>query len=376
MKPRKFNHTRFSIAVGVVLSALLAGQTLAAQWAQPVAMTSSGEAFAGGLVALPKTSVVVAAYADVEKVLVRRSTDSGATWASATELSGNGGEPAVSGRGIKVDVVWRQDATSAQVIRYARSADGGASFPTSVALSSSLGSGWFPKVARGPDHRVAVTWFDNSDYLNPTIRVRVSRDGGVSFGRETILASGLVSDNGPAVAVGKGVIFVAYTDGGVLRVRRTTDSGTSWSSARVIARGVSGEPSITAAGATAYVAYTASPNGARYVRTTDRGATWSSPGYVSPRAGKPAFRPEISLRHGVVRVVFTRFVDLATRERAIYYRESTDGLDWTKAQRVSVSATPNAWPLGVGFAGKIVVLYAGGSDDTETFDVFGAAGTP
>lgn len=373
MKPRKFSHTRFSIALGVALSALLAGQSLAAQWAQPVAMTSSGEAFAGGIVGLP-SSVVVAVFADVEKVLVRRSSDSGATWGSATELSSNGGEPAISGRGVKVDVVWRQDATSAQVIRYARSADGGASFAASVALSSSLGSGWFPKVARGPDHRVAVTWFDNSDYLNPTIRVRVSRDGGVSFGRETILASG-VSDNGPAVAVGTGVIFVAWTDGGVLRVRRTTDSGATWSPARVIAREV-GEPSITARGATAYLAFTSSPNGARFARTTDHGSSWSSPGYVSPRNGKPAFRPEISLHHGVVRVVFTRFVDLATRERAIYYRESTDGTRWTKAERVSVSATPSVSPLGVAFAGNVAVLYAGGSDDLEAFDVYANAGTP
>ena len=139
------------LAAGAVPMALiLAGASLAASWSSPVPLTSSGEAFGADIVALRPSSLVVA-YPDATDIVIRRSTNSGATWSSPNILATYGAEPSISGRGTAIDVVWREDAGSGTVIKYARSNDGGSSFAPSVAVSSATGSAASISVDRGPD---------------------------------------------------------------------------------------------------------------------------------------------------------------------------------------------------------------------------------
>lgn len=367
MRPHVLRHVSRSATAAVLLSMLIAGQSAAATWAAPIQLTASGEAFvAGGLVGLPASSVVVAAYHNKTNVVVRRSLDSGATWLAPVRLSRSGGEPAIAGRGQSVDVVWRQNTTSAQVIRYARSTDGGATFSSPLSLSSGTGSAWWPSVARGRDGLVAVAWYDNSDIYDAKIRVRVSTNGGTSFGPPTTIVR--APDANVTVAAGRGVVYALYsTWNGPLRVKRSFDGGHSWSSAKTVSE--QGFGSITAAGSTAYVAYN-SGGKLVYRRTTNKGDTWSSEANLSAKGG---FGAKLSLKGGVVRAIFLRYVDEEHEQRAIFYRQSKDGVNWTKAQRVPAPLTPEVYPIDVAYAGRVTVLYAAGSAEEDSYDIFASS---
>jgi hypothetical protein len=377
------SRTSFAIAGAVLLSLLMAGQSLAASWGA-VPLTSSGTAMAEGLVTLG-TSTAVAVYSDIDAVFVRRSTDSGATWKAPLRLAATGWDAAIAGRGTKVDVVWIKVTSSAKVVRYARSSDSGKTFRPSVRLSPKAAIASFPSVARGPDGRVAVAWYDES---SSKVRVRVSTNGGASFASGKTMAT-VPEVSSPAVTIGKGVIYVAYndrsrpTDRGLV-VRRSTNSGSTWSSARLVAADSNGDPlsrvSITAEGGQAYIAYRAGmgPEGTfvRYSRTTDKGKNWTSPANLSSPAAFTSGSPRISLRSGVVRVVFERNLDENGSTGAVFYRQSANGTSWTAAEMVSVpTITPWAWPAGVGFAGKIIVLYTGWSPNEPWWDNDVWAGT-
>jgi hypothetical protein len=366
------SRTSLSLAGAVLLSLVLAGQSLAATWTT-VPLTSSGNTWAEGLVTLG-SSTAVAVYSDTGAIFVRRSTNSGATWKAPLRLAASGGDPAIAARGTNVDVVWMKSTSiTTSVIRYARSTNSGDTFRASVRLSPKTAFAYYLSVARGPNGRVAVAWLEGAG-SGTRLRIRVSTDGGASFAKAKTLATSSEPSR-LAVAVGKGVIYAAYTDATGLRVRRSTDSGSTWSSARLIDSvdaGHFGNPSITAVGGAAYVAYTALAGPdvwVRYSRTTDKGATWTSPVNLSPRNGPRSLQPSISLQGGVVRVVFGRDLDPDGFTGAAFYRQSSNGTSWTAAEMVSVpTITPKAWPTGVGYAGKVIVLYTGFSPDGNLWD--------
>jgi len=373
MKSRFAARASLSMAGAVLLSLLLAGQVLAATWGTPVTLNSPGAdyPYPGGLVTLGSSTAVVVygeGY-DPTTAYARRSTDSGSTWSSPLTLSSDvDWGPKIAGRGSKVDVVWTQDGR----LRYARSTDGGASFGPSVALSPAAGTTIDPYVARGPGGQVAVVW---QDWVSGIVSLRVSADGGASFGpTRTLTTDPDVEPDG--VAIGKGVIYVAYSVGyEKLRVKRSTDSGASWSTPqRITDKSQGSGVSITAAGRKAYIAYTLPSSGddwfkVSYRQTTDKGASWSPQRQLSP-ASWTASNPHLALQGGVLRAAFERCTpewDICVANR-VFYQQSSNGIDWTTPERVSPRGE-ETMPAGVGFAGKILVLYGWGSVDIR-------AGTP
>jgi hypothetical protein len=164
--------TGASILTATFLSLVLATQAVAATWSQPTALTKSGKAHAGGVVTLG-TSQVIAAYLNNGRVVVRRSTDSGATWLARQRLAKNARAPAIAGRGTNVDVVW---VNKNGRVRYARSTNSGASFRPTVALSPEFIKVRSPKVARGPNGLVVVAWTQQF----AEVHARISTNGGAS----------------------------------------------------------------------------------------------------------------------------------------------------------------------------------------------------
>ena len=367
---------------GVGLALILAGQSLATSWASPVFLNSSDGSFAGGIVATGATSA--AAVYDDGDIIVKRTSNSGGTWVSPVTLSTNGSNPQIAGRGTNVDVVWVQG----QRLRYARSNNAGASFSSPVTLSPSsdviedaLG------VTRGPDSLVAVVWEDRTNpdpFGTPDnrLRIRVSTNGGTSFGAAKTLASGEVF--WPAVAIGQGVIYFAWSadqassSAGALRIRRSLDEGASWSAPVTLATNLFDFPILTADGSHIYMSYSAqrsnpSKHWARYVRSINKGASWSSPINLSAKDGPPSWEADVELRDGVVRAAFTRCTN-SCDEWHVFYRQSSNGTTWTPAEKVSTIGVYNL-PVGVTFAGKILVAYdytpSGGGDYSVV-----RAGTP
>lgn len=389
MKSSLTHRSGMSVATAMLLSLVLAGQAMAATWSSPTTFWSSGGdtwAWPWGLVTLD-SSTALAVYQethptnDASRVFVRRSTDGGVSWAPRVRVSRAGSTywsavPSIATQGQDVDVAWTELNTSTRKsqIRYTRSTDGGASFGDSVALSP-LGQASAAKVARGPNGRVAVIWYNEA---NNRILIRVSTDGGTSFAaRQVLLAS--VSVRNHAVAVGDGVIYFAYAtwnDG--IWLRRSLDDGASWSTATKLTAGKTGRRglSLIAEGAEAYLGFarkTAAGWTPSYKRSADKGASWS--GRVNlARPSANAWPPLMSLHGGVARTAFAR-CQKPDCDLRVFYRQSSDGLSWTPRERVSPDGS--ASPFGVGYTGgRIVIGYDLYEPVTDTYRIEVRTGTP
>jgi hypothetical protein len=376
----------WSVVTAGLLSIVLAGQAVAATWSGAMPLTNSGAASSrtGGLVTLGKATAV-AAYANNGRIVVRRSTNSGASWSSPLRLSTNGRLPAIAGRGTSVDVVWVQN----NLVRYARSTNTGQSFSASVALSPSGRLVDEPSVGRGANGLVIVAWMEVTKAPccdGPwNLIARVSTNGGSSFGPATQVGVGYE----PEVAAANGVAYVAYE--GImgsdvnLVVRRTIDGGASWSAERNL--GCSRclpdttinirerQLRVTAAGKIAFITYTVSrelgdpndptfENWVGYRRTANKGQTWSAPRQITTPSASGGSYPVLSLNAGIARVAYMRFND------GIYYRQSSDGLNWSAEEKVT--GPLEEYPVGIGFANKIVLMYT----REEPSNVFIRLGTP
>lgn len=363
---RRRHRVRLRLAVlgGAGLAVVLAGQSLAMSWAAPVPLSASSGTFGGGIVRTGATSA--AAVYDDGDIMVKRTLNAGNTWIGPVTLSTAGSWPRMAGIDADVDVVWVQGHR----LRFARSGNSGVSFsptailsPSSDVIEDEIG------VARGPDAQVAVVWLNNTNpdpFGTPDnrLRVRISTNGGSSFGSTKTLATGEVF--GPAIAIGNGVIYLAYAEdqgpflAKALKIRRSLDGGANWSAPVTLATNLFDFPILTAAGSHVYVSYSAqkaspSKHWARYVRSTNKGATWSSPINLAPKTGSPSWVANVELRGGVIRAAYMRCVNHCMASQ-VFYRESSNGTTWSPAEQVSIGGAENL-PFGVTFAGKVLVGY-------------------
>jgi hypothetical protein len=85
-----------------------------------------------------------------DEILYRRSTDGGASFDPAINLSNNPGRvvgPAVTASGNNVYVVWDHTTSGEPEISYRRSTDGGAYFDPAINLSNNAGASRRPAIA-------------------------------------------------------------------------------------------------------------------------------------------------------------------------------------------------------------------------------------
>lgn len=355
MSSRAFARALGFVAIAASLLAAGVIPAAAGTWDAPVVLPTGDSGSAAGVVRLGDGTLVVG-YSDTEAgtIGILRSLDGGVSWGDRLVLSARSNfGPQVSGRGDAVDVVW----VRAGRVRYARSLDGGATFQPRLTLSPSGRFTRDPDVARGPGGLVAVLWQDNG---NGDFVVRVSTNGGASFGPSTTLGRSLGSPS--VVGVGKGVVLVAFEVGGKLLARRSLNGGSSWSASQVVARKVAfGGIGLAMAGKVAWIGY-ATPYQtwylrARYRGSTDKGASWSTPGFLADPSWYTA-SPQLDLRGGVLRATFDRcFQDneLCLGWR-VYVRESANGVDWSPAERVSPAGEFEAYGEGVAATGDSLVV--------------------
>ena len=346
-----------------IMSLVVAGTALAATWQPPIPL-ANGDQRAVDVVTL-SSSGAVAVYEQLgpsdgnDALFTRRSTTGGQSWSSAVPLTDNGIFPAISGRGSDVDVVWNSNNGR---VHYAHSSNGGISFKPAMTVSPRGRFNWRPAVGRGPGGVVAISYVDAA---NGDVSVRVSHDGGATFDpRDIIFGSG--DDQSTAVAVGDGVIYVAYTTGfSTLLMKRSHNEGATWTAATTIATELwDTHYSIAAASDHAYIAFeaqnpTTTWSRARYRRTLDSGAHWSAPASIA-RETWTTHDPDIGLANGVLRATFVRCTpefDICVNER-VYYRQSGNGTSWGTAQRVSPDTLFDAYGAHVG-AHRPLVVYIG-----------------
>ena len=362
----------------VVLSVVLSSQATAITWDPVRRITESGMASAwAGALSVSGNDDVQVAYrefgADPVGVFLRRSTDGAASWLDAQQLGPETATaPALASSGSNVDLVFVQFGVEGKRrIRYRQSANAGETWGSSVTLATLPGADIapIPTVARDGAGRVAVAWTNTN---NGRIYVRVSTNGGSTFGPATQLATttnapwegfGSVREAFPDVAIASGRIHVVFaTSAATLKARRTGNDGASWTSALTISSTTNGfMPTVAASGSVVLIGFAMLTDDiwTVYRRSNDGGASWGAATALVGKSQAFSFQPIVSVRGGVWRVAMEKCANNSCTASMTLYRESSDGgRTWSGASRVSPASALYAAPVGVSESeGKAVVAY-------------------
>ena len=350
-----------SVATAVALSLIIASQALAHTWSSRKPLTSSADARSAGVIGL-NSSNAIAAYLDWNgsafDVDVSRSTNSGGSWGGPKTLSTSAREASISGLDPYVDVVWAT-RTAPSATRAVSMAERTLAPRSLCRTPAALPATRTWHVDQGG--LVVVAWQEKYLY---TVFARVSSDGGMTFGNSRTFTA--INGGGTSVAAGNGVAYVGYQTQSVsINVATTADGGVTWNDPALTTSSAFGadEYSLTASGNDAYIAFgDYNPTYPqwdiiKYRRTTNAGLTWSNTRQISASSWKTGL-PTIETSGGVERVAYIRKTSTGY---STYYQQSSDGLSWSNAELVDSGGED---PLGVAHAGKIIVQFRTGSGPT------------
>jgi hypothetical protein len=231
-----------------------------------------------------------------DRVVYQRSSDGGRHWTSERTIFRASRAHrtvvpnlALAARGSLVAAVWRVKGPQGHALFARVSRDGGASFGRRLSLfetGNPKGIG-VPAVAIG-DGFMAVAW---SNRANGQVKLRVSRDGGRSFGSPRTLGSSQLSidcqrrltDALVGLAANGRSLHVAWSwapsrrcVASAIRVRTSLDRGRSWSPQRTITRRETfGWPELDARGKTVVATVQSTSGGLVVASSTRNGRRWT-----------------------------------------------------------------------------------------------------
>jgi hypothetical protein len=294
----------------------------------------------------------------------RRSGDGGLTWTDPVDLSPDlGGTPhslAIRRFGLKtLDVLWEDGGD----LWLRTSLNNGFSWGEPVLIAPNVDQA---DVARFGAH-VTVVYVNYATYK---IKVKVSTDGGQTFGAPKILGE---TDGYAPVISRNGRITVAWFDHlgccPNLAMRQSTDGGATWSPRQVIAECCDGffgqHLSMVGAGARKIIVgyNTRGEDGwpRVAVRTSfDAGAHWGDQVLLG---GVYSLTPFLAYSGGVLRASYQSH-PLGTNEDDVKFKTSTDfGRTWSASSIANPPTETQCYPLGVGGLGTgesvVIYLYSG-----------------
>lgn len=177
-------------------------------------------------------------------VMYRRSTDSGSTWSSAQNISGEVFQgisaPAIAAdTNNRVHIAWHEgnldENGSIARLLYSRSIDNGEQFDAPRQLNTGAGHAAWPRFTiAGDGSVVAIAWRDNRRNPDWDVYVAVSTDAGATFTEYAAQASA-DREWDPDIAVDRhNVIHLSYMqympNGIIIQYSRSADYGKTWSS--------------------------------------------------------------------------------------------------------------------------------------------------
>jgi hypothetical protein len=367
---------RRSAALATILALIVSATALAVTWSSTVAVSASGHAFA-----LPEAVVVTGTqkvhvfyteHGTAYQAWYRQSADGGATWAAPVRIShaaATGAEASAINRdGTTLDVVYFEwDASGNTRIWYRQSVNAGTSWSSPLALTPSVGDAGKADIARAGT-RVTFTYTDG---VSGKVYVRISTNGGVSFGARVALGTTTNQPYLPAVSYdgyasdgdSAGTITVVWDSSSTtIKMRRSTDGGANWSLPVTLETHSYGHwITLTTASAKIMIGYKFKTTGgsrATQRHSGDEGLHWTAAAYVD---GVPSGPPVFAYGGGIWRTAYERCTVSDCSSSATFYRTSSDfATTWSVESQASQSThTPRAYPGGVGVIanGQSVVVY-------------------
>lgn len=405
----------WSVATALVLSAVLAGQALAAvAWTAPTLVGGAyswnrGHSLArtgtspGYLHALYSTNFVGGSLASdagpYQGIYYTRSSDGGTSWATPTRVSQtakHGGNGAVAAAGSYVYAAWLtfaslevSDPASSRVLYFRRNSSTGASgsWGTIKRLTPTAGRLDFPVVAAAGTYVYVI--YTDSD--TGSVKLAISADRGATWSVKSIGSTTYVQGawgySGRAVVAAAGAnVGVAWMSdaSGALKARISADNGASFGSATTLISSGGGLPAAHALGDR--IAFAWDKYGAIRMRLWQSGA-WQPARTVDTFSAsstyKDGFQPAIALvgsaavgvAYGGCRVTDCTRMDLL-------WRESTDnGATWKARKILQNSTTTTSRQLNeyasVAWGGSSTryVLFNSAPDDYATYRLRFTVGT-
>jgi predicted neuraminidase len=233
------------------------------------------------------------------EILLKRSTDNGATWEEVQNISNNGGDsfsPEIAVSGSHVYIVWRDNSTGTgrTNILFSRSADNGETWQPFFDVSSDNRTNSAPQIAVSGSS-VYIVWVKQISSDGSEIYFRGSTNNGETWGlRKKISNSGTdFSVFSPDVAASGSNVYIVWSDDNASDVffRRSTDSGTSWKAIINLSKTediFSETPQVAVSGSNVFIVWSDQGVGNRdilLIRSTNSGSTLKAVKNLSNNAG-------------------------------------------------------------------------------------------
>jgi hypothetical protein len=297
-------------------------------------------------------TVVLVAWTQGNNVFLRRSANTGATFAAAQNLSGAVGllgidlaEVALSGSTALV--AWSESFGFNAEVFVARSADGGASFAPKLNVSSTPGPSVSASIALSGTVAV-VTWQEGSGDPS-TIQVRASLNGGLSYGIPRTLSS--TRGRAPRVAADGlrvSVVWEDFTGAAQPFHAASEDGGVTFAAGRTLSAGVPGSlPDVAVGGSVVHAVW--GGTAAFHRRSADAGRSFAT---IQSLSSGSAVAPNVVARGDTVAVVWQQALVGGNQE--VFVNVSTNGgVAFAGPRNLSTSA--GASTLAAGVRGHVAI---------------------
>lgn len=294
----------------------------------------------------------------------RTSSDFGATWAPVVDMSTAGAAAATPSVAMSSDgryqtITWRRNNGSHNIVQARTSSDFGATWALAVDLSAVGDSAWMPQVDLSADGRYqTITWYRRDAGRN-VIQSRSSSDHGVTWATVVDQSAPGQDAYNPRIAVSGDGRYQSITwyryDGSrnVVQVRSSTDFGATWGSAALDLSSPPGSatmPRIAMSASGQHVTITwENYDGSRVVQvssSSDYGATWAAAVDLSG-TGNNAESPQIALSADgqVQTATWWRLSGGIANVQVVQARTSDDfGVTWAAAVDLSTPTTDSYSP--------------------------------
>ena len=226
-------------------------------------------------------------------IFIKNSVDNGTTFGSPINLSNNSGfseHPQIAAYDNNVYAIWADDTSGNRDVLFISSENNGTSFGNIKNLSNDTSDSFNQEIAVFGEN-VYVVWLDQAEGDEAQILLKVSEDGGATFGRTVNISNNANHETFPKIAAYKDSVYIAWNmadgepdkrDNEGLSFVRSLDGGTTFDNiTKLNPENDSGEAQVGAFNDSVYVVSggldPVNVNGPIFIKSNDKGNNFSEP---------------------------------------------------------------------------------------------------